>query len=247
MQATKTGERIAKYIARAGLCSRREAERLIFAGRVSVNSEKLSTPAFFVEPHHTIMVDGKPLKSAEPTELWRYHKPPGYITTHHDPQNRTTVFEKIPQSLGRVISVGRLDLTSEGLLLLTNDGKLSRLLEQSNWIRKYRVRVFGQPKNRDIEKLSEGITINNIKYSPIEARIDSSTAHNVWLTINLQEGKNREIRKVLEHLGCQVNRLIRTAYGPFQLGSMKREEIIRIPPKTLREQLSQSGANRRRK
>ena len=240
------GERIAKHLARAGLCSRREAERMIVAGRVAVDGRTLETPAFLVTAKNEITVDGKPIAAAKPAELWRYHKPPGLITSHGDPQGRATVFASLPPELGRVLSVGRLDLASEGLLLLTNDGGLSRLLERSDWLRRYRVRVYGRPDAARLEALTKGVTVEGVRYGRITATIDSTTGSNAWLSLCLSEGKNREVRRVLEHLGLQVNRLIRTAYGPFQLGSLKRGHVARIPPKVVREQLAGNNAHRRR-
>ena len=246
MTALGEGERIAKHLARTGLCSRREAERMIAAGRVAVDGHTLDTPAFLVSAKNAVTVDGKPIAAAKPAELWRYHKPPGLITSHDDPQGRRTVFASLPKELGRVLSVGRLDLASEGLLLLTNDGGLSRRLERSDWLRRYRVRVYGRPDAARLEALAKGITVDGVRYDPIRAAIDSATGSNAWLTLGLNEGKNREVRRVLEHLGLQVNRLIRTAYGPFQLGTMKRGHVARIPPKVVREQLAGNDANRRR-
>ncbi len=214
---------------------------MIAAGRVAVDGNILDTPAFLVTAASEVTVDGKPIAAAKPAELWRYHKPPGLITSHNDPQGRPTVFEKLPKDLGRVLSVGRLDLASEGLLLLTNDGGLSRRLERSDWLRRYRVRVYGRPDKARLEALEKGITVEGVRYGPIAAAMDSQSASNAWLTLGLKEGKNREIRRVLEHLGLQVNRLIRTAYGPFQLGSLKRGQVVRIPPKVVREQLKGSG------
>ena len=240
------GERIAKHLARAGLCSRREAERMIAAGRVAVDGHTLETPAFLVPANSAITVDGKPIGAAKPAELWRYHKPPGLITSHDDPQGRPTVFASLPKDLGRVLSVGRLDLASEGLLLLTNDGGLSRLLERSDWLRRYRVRVYGQPDAARLAALAKGITVDGVRYGQITAVLDSQTGRNAWLTLGLKEGKNREVRRVLEHMGLQVNRLIRTAYGPFQLGSLKRRDVAHIPPKVVREQLRGTDAHRRR-
>lgn len=240
------GERIAKHLARAGLCSRREAERMIAEGRVAVDGNTLETPAFLVTAKSQVTVDGKTVASAKPAEIWRYHKPPGLITSHNDPQGRPTVFENLPRGLGRMLSVGRLDLTSEGLLLLTNDGGLARRLERSDWLRRYRVRVYGRPDAVRLKSLDQGITVEGVDYSPIAAAIDSQSASNAWLTLGLNEGKNREIRRVLEHLGLQVNRLIRIAYGPFQLGSLKRGQLVRVPPKVVREQLKGSkNADRR--
>ena len=246
MSAMGEGERIAKHLARAGVCSRREAERMIGAGRVAVDGKTLDTPAFLVTAESAVTVDGKPIAGAKPAELWRYHKPSGLITSHDDPQGRPTVFESLPKELGRVLSIGRLDLASEGLLLLTNDGGLSRLLERSDWLRRYRVRVWGRPDVARLKALSRGITVDGVRYGPIEAGLDSSSASNAWLTLGLKEGKNREVRRVLEHLGLQVNRLIRTAYGPFQLGNMKRGAVARVPPKVVREQLGENNAHRRR-
>ncbi len=220
---------------------------MIAEGRVVVDGTTLETPAFMVTSKSQVTVDGKPVAGAKPTELWRYHKPAGLITSHHDLQGRPTVFESLPKALGRVLSVGRLDLTSEGLLLLTNDGGLSRQLERSDWLRRYRVRVYGRPNASILKTLAEGITVEGVHYGPIAAVIDSQSTSNAWLTLGLNEGKNREIRRVLEHLGLQVNRLIRTAYGPFQLGSLKRSHVVRIPPKVVREQLKGShNADRRR-
>ncbi len=247
MSQLRKGERIAKHLARAGLCSRREAERMIAEGRVVVDGTTLETPAFLVTSESQVTVDGKPIASAKPAELWRYHKAPGLITSHKDVQGRPTVFESLPKGLGRVLSVGRLDLASEGLLLLTNDGGLAGQLERSDWLRRYRVRVYGRPNDTKLKSLAEGITVDGVHYGPISAEIDSQNASNAWLTLGLREGKNREIRRVLEHFGLQVNRLIRTAYGPFQLGSLKRSQVVRIPPKVVREQLREShNADRRR-
>jgi len=241
------GERIAKHLARAGVCSRRDAERMISEGRVAVDGTILDTPAFLVTSKSQVTVDGKPIANAKPTELWRYHKPAGLITSHKDLQGRPTVFEGLPKHLGRVLSVGRLDLASEGLLLLTNDGGLARRLERSDWLRRYRVRVYGRPNAGKLRTLAEGITVDGVQYGPIVATIDSQSASNAWLTLGLKEGKNREIRRVLEHLGLQVNRLIRTAYGPFQLGLLKRSSVVRIPPKVVREQMKGThNADRRR-
>jgi 23S rRNA pseudouridine2605 synthase len=235
-------ERIAKVVARAGLCSRREAERWIAEGRVTVDGTVLSTPAVTVTAASRITVDGEPLRQAPATRLWRYHKPAGQVTSHGDPRGRPTVFENLPARLPRVISVGRLDLTSEGLLLLTNDGGLARTLElpSTGWTRRYRVRAFGSVDEARLEALTDGITIGGIAYGPIRASLDRRQGGNVWLTVALEEGKNREVRKVMEHLGLSVNRLIRIAYGPFQLGNLKRGEVAEVTGKVLREQLSQA-------
>jgi 23S rRNA pseudouridine2605 synthase len=226
-------QRIAKVIARAGLCSRRDAERWIAAGRVSVNGKTLDTPAFTVGAEDAVMVDGKPLPAKETPRLFLYHKPPGLVTTARDEQNRPTVFANLPPGLPRVVSVGRLDLNSEGLLLLTNDGGLARHLElpANAWERRYRVRVHGTVKPGDLQRLARGITVEGMKYGPIEAKIErAQTGANVWLVVTLKEGKNREVRKVLAHLGLQVNRLIRTAYGPFQLGDLPPGSAKEVAP-----------------
>lgn len=232
------GERIAKFLARAGVCSRRDAERLIAEGRVKLNGKKLGTPAVKVTAADKVSVDGKPVGSAEPTRLWRYHKPSGLVTTHRDPSGRPTVFERLPDTLPRVISVGRLDLTSEGLLLLTNDGALARRLElpSNAWRRRYRARAFGRIEQAELDKLANGITVDGVRYGPIEARLERGGA-NSWITLSLTEGKNREVRRVLEALGLKVNRLIRIAYGPFQLGTLPPGAVEEIPRKVLKDQL----------
>jgi len=233
-------ERIAKVLARAGLCSRREAERWINDGRVQVDGKTLDSPALTVTPSNTVLVDGKPLPQAQESRLWRYHKPTGLVTTHKDPQGRPTVFEKLPQGLGRVISIGRLDLNSEGLLLLTNDGELARRLEMpsTGWVRRYRVRVRGSVDENRLRALKDGVTVAGINYGAIEATLDSKTRTNAWLTVSLSEGKNREIRKVMEHMDLSVNRLIRLSYGPFHLDKLGRGDIAEVPPKILRQHLN---------
>ncbi len=233
------GERIAKRIARAGLCSRREAERWIAAGRVSVDGRVLDSPAFAVLPHQKIVVDGQPLKAIEPPALWRYHKPAGLVTTNRDPQGRPTVFERLPAGLPRVITIGRLDLTTEGLLLLTNDGDLARFLElpSTGWTRRYRVRVNGRPNEAALARLADGVTVDGVRYGPVQARLDRQQGTNAWLTMSIREGKNREIRKLCTHLGLTANRLIRTAYGPFQLGKLEAGAVERVPERVLHEQL----------
>ena len=234
-------ERIAKVMARAGLCSRREAERWIAAGRVVVDGKVLTTPAVTVSGENVILVDGEALPPPAPARLWRYHKPTGLLTSHGDPQGRPTVFDRLPDTLGRVISIGRLDLNSEGLLLLTNDGEVARRLElpETGWTRRYRVRVHGQPDARKLKALEKGVTVSGVSYGPIKAVLDKQARANAWLTVSLEEGRNREIRKVMEHMGLEVNRLIRLAYGPFQLGNLDRGQVDEIKGKVLKEQLGQ--------
>ncbi|MBF0391873.1 MAG: rRNA pseudouridine synthase [Alphaproteobacteria bacterium] len=232
-------ERIAKRLARAGLCSRREAERWIGEGRVAVNGKVLDTPAVTVDETDIVVVDGKPLPEAEKTRLWRFHKRAGLMTTHSDPEGRLTVFEKLPEDMPRVISIGRLDYSSEGLLLLTNDGGLARQLElpSTGWVRRYRVRVHGIVDPVVLLGLEKGVTIEGQSYGPIKALLDRQQGSNAWLTVSLREGKNREIRKVMEHLGWTVTRLIRVAYGPFQLGVLGEGEVEEVTGKVLRDQL----------
>ena len=237
--APEVKERIAKRLARAGLCSRREAERWIEDGRVVVNGKKLDSPAFTVGDDDNIVVDGKPLPAADRTRMWRYHKPAGLMTTHKDPQGRPTVFDYLPDDLPRVISVGRLDMSSEGLLLLTNDGELARRLElpTTGWVRRYRVRVHGEVNEAKLEALENGITVEGVRYGPITATLDKKQGSNAWLTLALTEGKNREVRRVMEHLGWPVNRLIRVAYGPFQLGNLEEGKAEEIPGRVVKDQL----------
>jgi 23S rRNA pseudouridine2605 synthase len=246
--STAPGEplRIAKAMARAGLCSRREAERWIVEGRVRVNGRKLTTPAFEVSGKDEVLVDGKPLPSPEPVRLWRYHKPRGLVTTHKDPQGRPTVFAALPPDLPRVVSIGRLDFNSEGLLLLTNDGTLARHLElpATGWLRRYRVRAHGRVAQADLDALKDGIEIEGVRYGAIEATLDSVQGANAWLTIGLREGKNREVRRILAHLGLEVNRLIRISYGPFQLGDLQLGEVEEVRARVLREQLGLRPAAR---
>jgi 23S rRNA pseudouridine2605 synthase len=238
--APAAGERIAKWLARAGAASRRDAEKLITEGRVKLNNVVVTHPATFVAAGDLVVLDGKLIDNPERTRLWRYHKPDGLVTTHRDPEGRPTVFERMPPSLPRVVSVGRLDLNSEGLLLLTNDGALARRLElpSNGWIRRYRVRVFGAVTPQALANLAKGVTIEGVRYDAIEAGLDSRKGDNCWLTMSLREGRNREIRRVMAHLGYQVSRLIRVAYGPFQLGKLDRGAVEEVPAKVLREQLS---------
>ncbi len=234
-----TGERIAKYLARAGVASRRDVERMIAAGRIAVDGKVLTTPAFFVAPEQRITLDGKPVAVCEPTRLWRYYKPRGLVTTARDPQGRPTVFEHLPKHLPRVVSVGRLDLDSEGLLLLTNDGALARRLElpSSGWSRRYRVRVRGTPAAAALAELKKGITVRGIAYGPVVVQVDRQQSGNSWLTVTLSEGKNREIRRVFEHLGHPVSRLIRIAFGPFELGELNRGDVEEVPHELMRRTL----------
>lgn len=230
------GERLAKRIARAGLCSRREAELWIAEGRVVVNGKQIKTPAFNVSEKDAVKVDGKLLAGKEQTRLWLYHKPTGLVTTHKDPEGRPTVFSALPKNMPRVISIGRLDLTSEGLLLLTNDGELARKLElpATGWIRRYRVRVYGSVTPRMLADMKKGVNVDGVQYGSVEAAIDQQKGGNTWLTVALTEGKNREIRKIFEHFDCQVNRLLRLSYGPFQLGALPRGEVKEVTGKVLK-------------
>src|SRR6478736_2221822 len=231
--------RIAKALARAGLCSRREAERWIEGGRVSVNGEVLESPARDVAPADRILVDGNPLPAPAPPRLWRYHKPKGRVTTHSDPQGRPTVFEALPEEMPRVISIGRLDFNTEGLLLLTNDGALARHLElpATGWLRRYRVRAHGAVAQEALDKLKDGIEIEGVRYGAVEAAIERVQGSNVWLVIGLREGKNREVRKILETLGLTVNRLIRVSFGPFQLLDLKPGEVESVQRRVMVDQL----------
>ncbi len=233
------GERIAKTIARSGLCSRRDAERLIAEGRVILNGQRLTSPAVNVGPKDTILVDGKALSAAEPPRLWRYYKPKGRVTTHRDPQGRPTVFDALPEELGRVISIGRLDFNTEGLLLLTNDGALARHLESPStaWLRRYRVRVNGKVEQSALDALAGGIEIEGIKYGPIEGKLDRVQGANCWLTLGLREGKNREVRRIMDHMGLVVNRLIRVSFGPFALGELEPGAVEEVKRRVLADQL----------
>ncbi len=231
--------RIAKAIAAAGLCSRREAERWIEAGRVSVNGKKLDTPAFTVTPGDTVIVDDKPLPRPEGVRLWRYHKPKGLMTTHSDPEGRRTVFDALPKDMPRVISIGRLDYATEGLLLLTTSGDLARHMElpKTGWLRRYRVRAKGTVTQDALDKLKDGVEIDGVRYNGIEAQLDRGQGANVWLTMGLREGKNREVKRVAAHLGLDVNRLIRISFGPFALGDLPAGQVEEIKPRILADQL----------
>lgn len=236
---------MAKLLARSGVGSRRDVERLIAEGRVAINGRTLTTPAVKVEPGDIITLDGEVVGEPEPARLFRYHKPVGLVTTHKDPAGRPTVFDALPEGLPRLISVGRLDLNSEGLLLLTNDGGLARALEmpQNGIVRRYRARALGRTTQEKLDTLKDGITVEGVRYGPIEARLDKAKegaqGANLWLTVTLHEGKNREVRRVLEALGLKVNRLIRLAYGPFALGTLGAGEIEEVGPRVIREQLAE--------
>src|SRR5947208_5071346 len=251
--AGERAERIAKLLARAGVCSRRDAERWIADGRVSVDGQVLATPAVTVTAVNEVCVDGKPLPAPDRPRLWRYHKPAGLVTTHRDEKGRPTVFEALPKELPRLISIGRLDLNSEGLLLLTNDGALARRLElpATGWLRRYKVRVHGEVDPARLAALENGITITGVAYGPIRASLERRQGSNAWIAMALREGKSREVRRVLEYLGLQVTRLIRLSYGPFQLGNLARGAVDEVPKKVLSDQLGTSRAatihaNRRR-
>lgn len=242
-------ERIAKRLARAGVASRREVERLIGLGRVAVNGRVLDTPAVLVGSTDIVTVDGRPVERPEATRVWRFHKPVGLITAAKDPAGRPTVFDALPEGMPRVVKIGRLDINSEGLLLLTNDGELARALElpATGWVRRYRARARGKVTQEQLDTLKTGVTIEGVRYGPIEATLDKAKEKsadgkapaNLWISVALTEGKNREVRKVLEHLGVTVNRLIRLSYGPFQLGTLAEGEVAEVGPRVIREQLSQ--------
>ncbi|UYQ71542.1 pseudouridine synthase [Pelagibacterium flavum] len=235
-----SGERLAKVIARAGVCSRRDAEAWITAGRIAVNGSPVKTPAFNVVESDTIAVDGKPLARKQATQLWLYHKPAGLMVTEKDPEGRATVFSEFEKlGLPRVLTVGRLDYNTEGLLLLTNDGGLKRTLElpATGWVRRYRVRAFGSVTQEQLDTLANGTTVEGVDYGPIEATLDSTSGSNVWISMSLREGKNREVRNVLGALGLEVNRLIRLSYGPFQLGDLPTGSVEKVKTRILQDQL----------
>jgi len=235
----KQGERIAKVMARAGLASRREAEAWIAAGRVTVNGAVITSPALNVTPSDRIVVDGVPLRARERTRLFRYHKPRGLVTTHSDPQGRPTIFRALPEDLPRLVSVGRLDINTEGLLLLTNDGGLARVLElpATGWFRRYRVRALGRVTQEALDRLRMGLTVAGVHYGPIEATLDRERGANVWLSVGIREGKNREVRKAMETLGLKVNRLIRVGFGPFELGDLEDGQVKEVATEDLRAAL----------
>ena len=236
---TKTN-RIAKVIARSGLCSRREAERLIIKGKVKVNNKTLLECGVNVSSKDQIKVNDQPLPKKAETKLWLYHKQRGYLVTNYDPENRPTIFDYLKEKLEtRFISVGRLDMDSEGLLLLTNDGDLARKLElpSTGWLRKYRIRVHGYVIKKDLELLKNGITVDGIRYGKIDAKLDKQQGSNAWLTLGIREGKNREVRRIMSHLGYNVNRLIRVSFGPFQIKNLASGEVEEVKNKILRDQL----------
>ncbi|MDF1855266.1 pseudouridine synthase [Pseudooceanicola sp.] len=243
--ATPAGERIAKVLSRAGIASRRDAEIMIVEGRISVNGRKLTSPALNVSAADRIEVDGKPLNAPEPPRLWLYHKPAGLVTTARDEKGRQTIFEALPEDLPRVMSVGRLDLTSEGLLLLTNDGGLKRRMElpATGWLRRYRVRMRGIPKDEDFAPLRAGLKIDGEKFQPMQVTLDRQQGANAWATVGLREGRNREIRRAMESIGFSVNRLIRISYGPFQLGQLQPGAVEEVRAKILRDQLGLAEAS----
>lgn len=238
-------ERIAKRLSRIGICSRREAERMIDAGRIRVNGRMISTPAVLINHTDILAVDGRIVGSASPTRLWCYNKSRGILCTNSDQFNRPTIFEKLPTDLPRVMLVGRLDFNSEGLILLTNNGELARKMEipSTGWIRRYRVRVFGKPKMDDLSSLQDGLTVKGIHYGRIEAHLDRQLKRNSWLTVSLREGKNREVRKVMEHIGLKVNRLIRTSFGPFKLGRLKYGDVVERPVTNFFENTKRENTN----
>lgn len=243
------GDRVAKALARAGVASRREIERLIAEGRVALNGEVLTTPAVKIGAGDILTVNGEVVSDAEPVRVWRYHKPVGLLTSHNDPKGRATVFQNLPIGMPRVISIGRLDINSEGLLLLTNDGGLARAMElpTTGIVRQYRARAFGHVDQKKLDRLKDGVTVEGVAYGPIDAKLDKAQHRaadpekkgpaNLWITVTLTEGKNREVRRVLEHLGLKVNRLIRLAYGPFALGTLPIGAAEEVGPRVLREQL----------
>ena len=241
---TPPGDRIAKVLSRAGIASRREAERMIEAGRVSVNGKQIDRAALNVTERDKITVDGKPVGEPDPPRLWLYHKPTGLVTTTRDEQGRPTIFDDLPDDLPRVMAVGRLDLNSEGLLLLTNDGGIKRRLElpSTGWLRRYRVRVHGRPQDDTFQPLRDGLTVDGQTFQPMEVTLDRQQGANAWVTVAIREGKNREIRRAMGDIGLTVNRLIRTSYGPFQLGTLKPGAVEEIRRRVVRDQLGLADA-----
>ena len=232
-------ERISKRMSRVGICSRRDAERMIAEGRVAVNGKKLIDPVCLVTSDDSIKVDGKLIPMPDETRVWRFHKPAGCLTSNKDEKGRATVFEILPENLPRVMTIGRLDMNTEGLLLLTNDGELARFLEKpdTGWTRRYRVRAFGRVNEAQLKKLKHGVSIDGVDYQSIEAKLEKEQGDNVWISVAIKEGKNREVRKVMEHLGLEVNRLIRISYGPFQLGNLDKKEVEEVGRKVLKASL----------
>jgi len=237
--ASPSGERIAKVLSRAGVASRRAAERMIAAGRVAVNGTRIDSPARNVTPADRVTVDGKPVSEPEPPRVWRYHKPAGLVTSARDERGRETIFDALPAEMPRVMSVGRLDLNSEGLLLLTNDGGIKRRMElpSTGWQRRYRVRVKGTPDEAALDRLRAGITVEGVHYQPMTITLDRTQGANAWLTVSIREGRNREVRRAMEAIGLTVNRLIRVSYGPFQLGSLTPGAVEELRPRVVRDQL----------
>ncbi len=233
------GERIAKFLSRAGIASRREAERMIAAGRIQVNGKTIETPALGVTEQDTISLDNEPIAKKQPTRLWRYHKAAGLMTTHSDPQGRKTIFDALPKSLPRLISIGRLDYNTEGLLLLTNNGELKRHLElpKTGWRRRYRVRAFGKTSDEKLKKLEQGVLLDGRKTAPIFAKIESGKSSNLWISVTLSEGRNREVRRVLEMQGLQINRLIRISFGPIALGKLSKGTCQEISRRQMKDHL----------
>jgi 23S rRNA pseudouridine2605 synthase len=243
------GERIAKVLARAGVCSRRDAERLIAEGRVAVDGEVLTSPARNVTGRNVITVDGRPVREAERTRVWRFHKPPGTITAARDPRGRPTVFEGLPPRMPRVVSVGRLDFNTEGLLLLTNDGELARHLElpRNAWLRRYRVRVRGPVDPAKLTEVANGVTISGVRYEVAGIKLEEGgEGEHRWLSVSLREGKNREVRNLMAYLGLQVACLVRVEYGPFQLGTLPRGGVEEVPQRVLRASLEEFFSERKR-
>jgi 23S rRNA pseudouridine2605 synthase len=241
-------ERIAKVLARAGVASRRGAEAMIEAGRIAVNGKALASPAHTVTPADRITVDGKPVEAPEAPRLWLYNKPQGLVTTEKDEKGRPNVFDALPDTLPRVMSIGRLDMSSEGLLLLTNDGGIKRRLElpSTGWIRKYRVRVHGSPEEATFEPLRRGLTLEGERFRPMTVTLDRQQGANAWATVGIREGRNREIRRAMEAIGLKVNRLIRISYGPFRLGELKPGAVEEVKGRVLRDQLGLEATPGRR-